>query len=105
GGGSTEFIIGSHYTPIVMESLYIGCVSHSRTFFPAGNVDEYTMRQAELAAKREIQIISSEVQEGRLGPGDRLVRHRARARGTRRGERLQRSGHHARHFARRARAA
>ena len=51
GGGSTEFIIGSHYTPIQMESLYIGCVSHSREFFPAGNVDEYTMRQAELAAK------------------------------------------------------
>ncbi|SAK55235.1 exopolyphosphatase [Caballeronia arationis] len=60
GGGSTEFIIGSHYTPIHMESLYIGCVSHSRQFFPAGNVDEYTMRQAELAAKREIQIISAE---------------------------------------------
>ncbi len=60
GGGSTEFIIGSHYTPIKMESLYIGCVSHSRQFFPAGNVDEYTMRQAELAAKREIQIISAE---------------------------------------------
>jgi len=60
GGGSTEFIIGSHYTPIKMESLYIGCVSHSRAFFPAGNVDEYTMRQAELAASREIQIISSE---------------------------------------------
>ena len=60
GGGSTEFIIGSHYTPIKMESLYIGCVSHSRAFFPAGNVDEYTMRQAELAARREIQIISAE---------------------------------------------
>ncbi|WP_233831367.1 exopolyphosphatase [Paraburkholderia sp. ZP32-5] len=60
GGGSTEFIIGSHYTPIQMESLYIGCVSHSRSFFPAGNVDEYTMRQAELAARREIQIISAE---------------------------------------------
>ncbi|MFT4064200.1 exopolyphosphatase [Paraburkholderia sp.] len=60
GGGSTEFIIGSHYTPIQMESLYIGCVSHSRAFFPAGNVDEYTMRQAELAARREIQIISAE---------------------------------------------
>src|ERR1700758_548533 len=52
GGGSTEFIIGSHYTPIMMESLYIGCVSHSRAFFPAGNVDEYTMRQDELAATR-----------------------------------------------------
>ncbi|MET5012393.1 exopolyphosphatase, partial [Burkholderia pseudomallei] len=41
-------------------SLYIGCVSHSRAYFPAGNVDEYTRRQAELAAKREIQIISGE---------------------------------------------
>ncbi|WP_153100839.1 exopolyphosphatase [Paraburkholderia hayleyella] len=60
GGGSTEFIIGAHYTPLQMESLYIGCVSHSRTFFPAGNVDAYTMRQAELAAAREIQIIASE---------------------------------------------
>jgi exopolyphosphatase/guanosine-5'-triphosphate,3'-diphosphate pyrophosphatase len=63
GGGSTEFIIGSHYTPLVMESLYIGCVSHSRSFFPAGNVDEYTMRQAEFAAKREIQIISREYKQ------------------------------------------
>ncbi|QGZ56144.1 exopolyphosphatase [Paraburkholderia acidiphila] len=60
GGGSTEFIIGAHYTPIRMESLYIGCVSHSRQFFPSGNVDEYTMRQAELAATREIQIISAD---------------------------------------------
>ena len=63
GGGSTEFIIGSHYTPLVMESLYIGCVSHSRAFFPSGNVDEYTMRQAELAAKREIEIISREYKQ------------------------------------------
>jgi exopolyphosphatase/guanosine-5'-triphosphate,3'-diphosphate pyrophosphatase len=60
GGGSTEFIIGRDYDPLIMESLYIGCVSHSQTFFPSGNVDEYTMRQAELAARREIQIISSE---------------------------------------------
>lgn len=58
GGGSTEFIIGEQYTPIMMESLYIGCVSHSRSFFLSGNVDEYTMRQAELAARREIQIIA-----------------------------------------------
>src|ERR1700761_6031855 len=60
GGGSTEFIIGRDYDPLIMESLYIGCVSHSQAFFPSGNVDEYTMRQAELAARREIQIISSE---------------------------------------------
>ena len=29
GGGSTEFIIGKGYEPQLMESLYIGCVSHS----------------------------------------------------------------------------
>ena len=60
GGGSTEFIIGEDYDPLIMESLYIGCVSHSQTFFPSGNIDEYSMRQAELAARREIQIIASE---------------------------------------------
>ncbi|VVE75430.1 exopolyphosphatase [Pandoraea anapnoica] len=63
GGGSTEFIIGQDYEPLIMESLYIGCVSHSRQFFPSGNVDEYAMKQAELAARREIQIISSAFRE------------------------------------------
>lgn len=57
GGGSTEFIIGSGYQSKLMESLYIGCVSHSRQFFPSGNVDEYAMKQAELAARREIQVL------------------------------------------------
>lgn len=57
GGGSTEFIIGSGYSSKLMESLYIGCVSHSRQFFPSGNVDEYAMKQAELAARREIQVL------------------------------------------------
>lgn len=59
GGGSTEFIIGEEDEPVMMESLYIGCVTHSRQFFPNGNVDDCTMRQAQLAAKREIQVISS----------------------------------------------
>ncbi|AOY93469.1 exopolyphosphatase [Cupriavidus sp. USMAA2-4] len=57
GGGSTEFIIGSGFQPKLMESLYIGCVSHSRQFFPSGNVDDYAMKQAELAARREIQVL------------------------------------------------
>ncbi|KAG0162342.1 hypothetical protein DFQ30_002280, partial [Apophysomyces sp. BC1015] len=59
GGGSTEFIIGEEYEPLMMESLYIGCVTHSRRFFSSGSVDDDTMRQAELAARREIQVISS----------------------------------------------
>jgi len=58
GGGSTEFIIGKGYEPKLMESLYIGCVSHSLRFFPKGNVDAHAFKEAELAARREIQVIS-----------------------------------------------
>ena len=58
GGGSTELIIGKAYEPKLMESLYIGCVSHSLRFFPKGNIDSHTFKEAELAARREIQVIS-----------------------------------------------
>jgi len=58
GGGSTEFIIGKGYEPKLMESLYIGCVSHSLQFFPKGNIDAHAFKEAELAARREIQVIA-----------------------------------------------
>lgn len=58
GGGSTELIIGRGYEPKLMESLYIGCVSHSLRFFPKGNIDAHAFKEAELAARREIQVIS-----------------------------------------------
>ncbi|ANJ00730.1 exopolyphosphatase [Polynucleobacter wuianus] len=58
GGGSTEFIIGKGYEPKLLESLYIGCVSHSMRFFPKGNIDAHEFKEAELAARREIQVIS-----------------------------------------------
>ena len=58
GGGSTELIIGKGYEPRLMESLYIGCVSHSLRFFPKGNIDSHAFKEAELAARREIQVIS-----------------------------------------------
>ncbi len=60
GGGSTEFIIGHGYTPNLMESLYIGCVSHSQKFFINGEVDKYSFKQAELAASQEIEILAKE---------------------------------------------
>jgi exopolyphosphatase/guanosine-5'-triphosphate,3'-diphosphate pyrophosphatase len=58
GGGSTEFIIGKGYEPQLLESLYIGCVSHSMRYFPKGNTDAHAFKEAELAARREIQAIS-----------------------------------------------
>jgi exopolyphosphatase/guanosine-5'-triphosphate,3'-diphosphate pyrophosphatase len=57
GGGSTEFIIGQNIDPIQLESLYMGCVSYSLRFFPDGHVDKRSFKEAELAARRELQTI------------------------------------------------
>ena len=57
GGGSTEFIIGQNIDPIRLESLYMGCVSFSLRFFPEGRVDKRSFKEAELAARRELQTI------------------------------------------------
>jgi len=58
-GGSTEFIIGTGHKPQLMESLYMGCVSYSRRFFPDGKISKNAMQRAELTARSEIQLISS----------------------------------------------
>lgn len=57
GGGSTEFIIGRDIRPQHLESLYMGCVSYSLRFFPGGRIDKRNMKEAELAARRELQTI------------------------------------------------
>lgn len=58
GGGSTEIIVGKSFEPILLESLYMGCVSFSLRFFPEGRIDRASLRDAELAARRELQAIS-----------------------------------------------
>ena len=58
GGGSTEFIIGQDFQPTHLESLYMGCVSYTLRFFPGGNIDKRQMKEAELAARRELQAIA-----------------------------------------------
>lgn len=57
GGGSTEFAIGRNFAPIELESLYMGCVSYSLRFFPEGRIDRNSFKEAELAARRELQGI------------------------------------------------
>jgi exopolyphosphatase/guanosine-5'-triphosphate,3'-diphosphate pyrophosphatase len=58
GGGSTEFIIGKSFEPFALESLYMGCVSYSLKYFPRGKIDKQGLKEAELAARRELQTIS-----------------------------------------------
>ncbi len=58
GGGSTEFIIGRNFEPLHLESLYMGCVSHSLRYFPEGRITRTAMKEAELAAQQQIEAIS-----------------------------------------------
>jgi exopolyphosphatase / guanosine-5'-triphosphate,3'-diphosphate pyrophosphatase len=64
GGGSTEFIIGAGYKPLKLESLFMGCVSYSLRFFPDGRLSKSAMKQAELAARNELQPIAAGFSRG-----------------------------------------
>lgn len=55
GGGSTEIIIGQGFSPLRLESLYMGCVSMSQRFFADGAISKSAMKQAILAARLELQ--------------------------------------------------
>ena len=65
GGGSTEFIIGKRHEPQLMESLYMGCVSYTLRFFPDRKIDKSRLREAQVAAAKEIELIAYDYQ--RLG--------------------------------------
>ncbi|MDR2787575.1 MAG: exopolyphosphatase [Candidatus Accumulibacter sp.] len=58
GGGSTECVIGRKIEPLLMESLFMGCVSHTLRFFPDGSVSKKRFVEAEIAAAREIEAIA-----------------------------------------------
>ena len=62
GGGSTEFIIGKRHDPQLMESLHVGCVSHTLRFFPDRRIDKRRLREARGAAAREIELIAHDYQ-------------------------------------------
>ena len=59
GGGSTEFIIGSGLKPLKLDSLYMGCVSWSMRYFADGKITKSALKQAELAARAELQSMAS----------------------------------------------
>jgi exopolyphosphatase/guanosine-5'-triphosphate,3'-diphosphate pyrophosphatase len=65
GGGSTEVIVGRRFEPLMMESLHMGCVSMSQSFFRDGVIDASRMRAAEIAARQEIEPVEEAI--GRSG--------------------------------------
>ncbi len=59
GGGSTEFIVGRRYEPLLAESLHMGCVGISLDHFPDARITSRYWRRAETAAHLELQPIET----------------------------------------------
>jgi exopolyphosphatase/guanosine-5'-triphosphate,3'-diphosphate pyrophosphatase len=57
GGGSTECILGTGYSPQEMESLYMGCISYSMRFFSDGKLSKSNIERAEIAARTELHSV------------------------------------------------
>ena len=57
GGGSTEFIIGQRFEPLLRESLQMGCVSFTQRYFKDGKITPARYAQAYTAARLEIMSI------------------------------------------------
>lgn len=65
GGGSTEFIIGDGFEPILTESLQMGCVAFTQSFFSDGQLSSKAFNKALAAARREMQgILGSYTRQG-----------------------------------------
>lgn len=58
GGGSTELIIGRGYKPGLMESINLGCVSHTTQYLKAGKLTYADIKNATVQAQLELQPIS-----------------------------------------------
>ncbi len=63
GGGSTEVIVGTGHAPHLVESLYIGCVSLTKSRFPNGRISRERMLQAEQDAQLEVRAIHRKYRE------------------------------------------
>ena len=62
GGGSTEFIVGQRFEPLIMESLQMGCVSYSQRFFQDGKITPGRYAQAYTAARLELMSVEHGLQ-------------------------------------------
>ena len=59
GGGSTEFVIGQRFEPLVRESLQMGCVSFTKQFFADGRISPARYAEAYTAARLELMSIET----------------------------------------------
>jgi exopolyphosphatase/guanosine-5'-triphosphate,3'-diphosphate pyrophosphatase len=63
GGGSTECILGKRFSPLLKDSLAMGCVNFTRRFFEDGRFTRKAFRKAEVAAALEFEPLQRRYQE------------------------------------------
>jgi exopolyphosphatase/guanosine-5'-triphosphate,3'-diphosphate pyrophosphatase len=65
GGGSTEIIVGEGMSPLIKESLNMGCVAITKRFFLDGKVNEKNTNKALIACMQELSPVAEEfIQQG-----------------------------------------
>jgi exopolyphosphatase / guanosine-5'-triphosphate,3'-diphosphate pyrophosphatase len=57
GGGSTEAVIGESFTPLLLESLSVGCVGLSSLYFDDGRISAKRFERARTAVRLELEPI------------------------------------------------
>ena len=63
GGGSTEFIIGKGFEPLLTESLQMGCVAFTQKYFADGLITKEAFNNAISAARKEVLAINGRYQK------------------------------------------
>lgn len=63
GGGSTEFIIGQEFDPLLTESLQMGCVAFTQKYFADGLITKDAFNNAISAARKEVLAINGRYQK------------------------------------------
>ena len=57
GGGSTEAVIGEGFNPLLLESLSVGCVGLTTSYFDDGRISEKRFERARTAVRLELEPI------------------------------------------------
>ena len=63
GGGSTEVMLGRGFDLEAAHSLFMGCVSYTKRYFPGGKIERSSFREAETAAALELRTIAGPLRE------------------------------------------
>lgn len=63
GGGSTEFIIGQGFDPLLTESLQMGCVAFTQKYFADGQITKEAFTNAMSGARKEVLAINGRYQK------------------------------------------